>query len=60
MTILDEIKNSVDYLQNRLGNDSYNVGTVLGTGFGEVVDELSVSVTIPYIAIPSFPHSLFS
>ncbi|MGL5682059.1 MAG: purine-nucleoside phosphorylase [Marinifilaceae bacterium] len=57
MTILDEIKSSVNYLRERLGKDTFPVGIVLGTGFGDVVEEMEIEETIPYTDIPCFPKS---
>ncbi len=48
------IKEAVDYLKNK-GFDAPEIGIVLGTGLGKLVDELDILVSVSYNHIPSFP-----
>ena len=48
------IKEAVDYLKNK-GFDTPEIGIVLGTGLGKLVDEIDILVSASYNHIPSFP-----
>ena len=48
------IKEAVDYLKNK-GFDAPEIGIVLGTGLGKLVDEIDILVSASYNHIPSFP-----
>jgi purine-nucleoside phosphorylase len=54
--MLDEINQTVDYL-NRSGIDKPEIGIVLGTGLGRLVDEIDIVCSIDYSNIPHFPLS---
>ncbi len=56
--ILNQIANSVDMIQQRLGNPSpISVGIILGSGLGDFADQLTDRTVIPYADIPHFPLS---
>lgn len=49
------IREAADYIVTRLGGRVPDVGIVLGSGLGRLVDIISNPVTIPYRDIPHFP-----
>jgi len=48
------IEESTDYLQSR-GVESPEIGIILGTGLGQLVDEIDIQQSISYNHIPNFP-----
>ncbi len=54
--LLDKIKQSVDFLI-REGIKNPETGIVLGTGLGQMVNEIRIEKEIEYINIPHFPLS---
>lgn len=56
MPILDQIRETVAYLQSRISHQP-QVGIILGSGLGDFGHEIEVEVSIPYSDIPHFPVS---
>lgn len=56
MSLLDHISTTVAYLKKRLAIEA-PIGIILGTGLGDLADEIEESVEIPYSEIPNFPKS---
>ena len=54
MGILEYIKTTVEYLQKR-GFDKPEVGIILGTGLGKILDHIEIEKEISYNHIPNFP-----
>jgi purine-nucleoside phosphorylase len=54
--MLKRIKETIDYLEKD-GSFKPEVGIILGTGLGGLVDEIKIQQTIPYQTIPNFPVS---
>jgi purine-nucleoside phosphorylase len=54
--MLKKIKETIDYLEKE-GHFNPEVGIILGTGLGGLVDEIEIQQTIPYQSIPNFPVS---
>jgi purine-nucleoside phosphorylase len=54
--MLEKIKETKEYLKNRVGLDP-EVGIVLGTGLGGLVNEIDIKEAVPYQEIPNFPVS---
>jgi len=54
--MLEKIKQSVDFIKQRVKNLP-EVGIILGTGLGGLVNEIETETTIPYSEIPNFPVS---
>lgn len=54
--MLKRIKETIDFLEKE-GSFSPEVGIILGTGLGGLVDEIEIHKTIPYVSIPNFPVS---
>ncbi len=54
--MLEQIKESADYIRTRTGA-SPEVGIILGTGLGGLVNEIVIEHSVPYEEIPYFPLS---
>ncbi len=54
--MLETIKQTSDYLKNRIG-DVPNTAIILGTGLGELANEITDKSEISYKEIPNFPVS---
>ena len=54
MTTLEDINEACQFLMKR-GFDHPDIGIILGTGLGRLLDEISIEVSIPYDQIPHFP-----
>ena len=50
------LEESLDYL-GRLGIGKAEVGIILGTGLGQLVERIRIQVKVPYAEIPHFPVS---
>ncbi|MCP4442289.1 MAG: purine-nucleoside phosphorylase [Aureispira sp.] len=55
--LYDNIQETVAYLNNRTKDFKPQLGIVLGTGLGKLVEELDIVLEIPYQEIPHFPVS---
>ena len=49
-----QLQETVDYLRSN-GIDSPEIGIVLGTGLGQLIQEVTIEKEIPYTDIPNFP-----
>lgn len=56
LIMLEKIKESVNFLKEQ-GMENPDVGIILGTGLGKMVDSIEVLKTISYEEIPHFPIS---
>lgn len=54
--MLKKIKETVEYLETKIV-EKPEIGIILGTGLGGLVNEIHVDCTIPYEFIPNFPVS---
>src|SRR5690554_5721836 len=54
--MLETIKQTADYLKGKIG-EIPNTAIILGTGLGELVNEIEEKNEIPYTEIPKFPVS---
>ncbi len=54
--MLEKIKQTVDFLKTKT-NTSPKFGIILGTGLGNLAQEIEVEISIPYPEIPNFPQS---
>ncbi|WP_027107512.1 purine-nucleoside phosphorylase [Lacticigenium naphthae] len=52
----DSIKKAADYIKNQ-GVKNPKIGLILGSGLGELANEATDQITIPYKDIPGFPVS---
>ncbi|WP_435260777.1 purine-nucleoside phosphorylase [Tenacibaculum sp. nBUS_03] len=56
MTKQQQLKETKEYLVNK-GISAPEIGIVLGTGLGKLVDEIIIEQEIPYSEIPHFPQA---
>ena len=54
--MLDKIKSTTTYIQSKI-SITPEVGIILGTGLGGLVNEINIKHTLPYSQIPNFPVS---
>lgn len=54
--MLKDLAQTTDYLLKQ-GMDKAEIGIVLGTGLGKLIDEVNIEKTIAYEEIPNFPVS---
>lgn len=54
--MLEKIKATANYVKERI-NASPEIGIILGTGLGGLVNEIEIIESIPYSEIPNFPVS---
>jgi purine-nucleoside phosphorylase len=54
--MLEKIKATANYIKGRI-NASPEIGIILGTGLGGLVNEIEIIDSIPYSEIPNFPVS---
>lgn len=55
--MLQALNDSIKYIKNKIGEFEPEVGIVLGTGLGGLVNEMEVQHSIMYSSIPNFPIS---
>lgn len=54
---MTNITETTNYLNTVLGDFKPQVGIILGTGLGQLVDKVDIDVAISYVDIPHFPVS---
>ncbi|CAM2805206.1 purine-nucleoside phosphorylase [Paenibacillus sediminis] len=52
-----QIEEAADYIKSKLGTYKPTIGLVLGSGLGDLGDQIENAVFIPYEEIPNFPKS---
>lgn len=57
LTYLDRIKQATDYIRGRIGERKPAVGLVLGSGLGDLAEEVENAVAIDFADVPHFPVS---
>lgn len=55
--MLEEIKKAVEFIRERTAGFRPQVGIILGTGLGGLVEEIEIKHSIDYPEIPNFPVS---
>lgn len=55
--MLQALKESIEYLKRKIGDFEPEVGIVLGTGLGGLVEEIETEHSVLYATIPNFPIS---
>ena len=55
--LLDKIHTTAEYLKKRIEGEMPEIGIILGTGLGALVDFIENKQFIPYTEIPNFPVS---
>lgn len=56
MSKIDQLQETVDFLKQQ-GFNNPEIGIVLGTGLGKLVDEITIEKEVPYSEIPHFPEA---
>lgn len=54
--MLDKIQQTVDYIKTK-GVEEAQIGIILGTGLGSLVNEIEIEESIDYDEIPNFPEA---
>lgn len=54
--MLEKLEKTVSYIKS-VANFEPEIGVILGTGLGGLVDEMKITTAIPYAEIPNFPVS---
>ncbi|WP_017259578.1 purine-nucleoside phosphorylase [Pedobacter arcticus] len=55
--MLNQIRESVEYIKQKVGDFNPELGIILGTGLGGLVSEIEVEYQLMYSNIPNFPIS---
>ena len=55
--MLEKIQLTTEYIKRKIGDFQPEVGIILGTGLGGLVDEITVEHNLMYSNIPDFPIS---
>src|SRR3569833_860203 len=55
--MLESIEQTTSYIKHRIGDFEPEVGIILGTGLGGLVNEIAVEKKLMYSNIPDFPIS---
>jgi purine-nucleoside phosphorylase len=55
--MLENIQLTTEYIKRKIGDFEPEVGIILGTGLGRLVDEISIEHKLLYANIPNFPIS---
>ncbi|HOE85062.1 MAG TPA: purine-nucleoside phosphorylase [Sphaerochaeta sp.] len=55
--LLDKMQDAAMFITSRIGSEPIEIGMVLGSGLGDLAEELDDSVAISYKDIPHFPVS---
>ncbi|WP_409346522.1 purine-nucleoside phosphorylase [Paenibacillus sp. MBLB4367] len=57
VTYLEQIREAASYIKSRLGGTRPQVGLILGSGLGDLAEQVTDAVTISYSEVPHFPVS---
>ncbi|WP_410514736.1 purine-nucleoside phosphorylase [Paenibacillus sp. BR2-3] len=52
-----QVKEAAEYVKSKLGAYSPSIGLILGSGLGDLGDQIENAVYLPYEEIPHFPRS---
>jgi len=55
--MLNQIRESVEFIKHRIGDFNPEIGIILGTGLGGLVNEIKIEHQLMYSNIPNFPIS---
>jgi purine-nucleoside phosphorylase len=55
--VMKRLREAATYVQHAVGGDPIDIGMILGSGLGELANELENPVAVPYAKIPHFPVS---
>jgi len=57
LNYLQQIQLAADYIQSLLSHREPQIALVLGSGLGDLADQIDDAIIIPYQDVPHFPHS---
>ena len=52
-----KVEEAVSYIKERTGVEEFDIGVILGSGLGGLVESVENPIEIPYEEIPNFPRS---
>lgn len=52
-----KVEEAVSYIKEKTGVESFDIGVILGSGLGGLVESVENPIEIPYEEIPNFPSS---
>jgi purine-nucleoside phosphorylase len=55
--VMKRLHEAAAYVKGQIGEDPVTIGMILGSGLGELANELEDSIIVPYSDIPHFPVS---
>ena len=55
MESMDRIKAAAEFLKGKLAGREPETGIILGSGLGNLADQISDQIVIPYVQVPGFP-----
>ncbi len=55
--MLENIRTTTEFIHKKIGDFRPEIGIILGTGLGALVDEITIEFQLPYSNIPNFPIS---
>jgi purine-nucleoside phosphorylase len=55
--MLTKLNESIDFIKHRIGDFQPEIGIILGTGLGGLVNEINIEFQLMYANIPNFPIS---
>jgi len=55
--MLQNIQSTTQYIKSRIGDFEPEIGIILGTGLGALVNEIEIEKQLMYSNIPDFPIS---
>ena len=54
---LERIQETASFIKQKVGGEMPKAAIILGSGLGNLVNEIDIKVAIPYREIPNFPIS---
>jgi purine-nucleoside phosphorylase len=54
---MKQLQEATEVVRSKIGEEPIEIGLILGSGLGELANELEESVVVPYTKIPHFPVS---
>lgn len=55
--LMNKLNEATNYIREQIGNEEIEIAMVLGSGLGDLANEITDATIIPYKDIPSFPVS---
>lgn len=55
--VMKRLHEAADFVKQKIGDEPVTIGMILGSGLGELANELEDSIAVPYAKIPHFPVS---